>query len=66
MAIKGRRSTPEERVRAVQLLKEGNDTAMVARMFQVSRAMLFRWQQKYDEGGPAALETKKTRGLPHV
>jgi transposase-like protein len=62
MAIKGRRSTPEERVRAVQLLKEGNDAAMVARMFQVSRAMLFRWQQKYNDGGPAALETKKTRG----
>ena len=62
MAIKGRRSTPEERVRAVQLLKEGNDAAMVGRMFQVSRAMLFRWQQKYNDGGPAALETKKTPG----
>jgi transposase len=24
--------------------------------------MLFRWQQKYDEGGPVALETKKTPG----
>jgi transposase len=24
--------------------------------------MLFRWQQKYDAGGPAALETKKTPG----
>jgi len=31
----------------VQLLKEGNDAAMVARMFQVSRAMLFRC--KYSE-----------------
>ena len=31
-------------------------------MFNVSRAMLFRWQQKYDEGGPAALGTKKTPG----
>ena len=35
---------------------------MVARMFNVSRAMLFRWQQKYDQGGPVALETKKTPG----
>ena len=31
-------------------------------MFGVSRAIVFRWQQKYDEGGPAALETKKTPG----
>src|SRR6266700_3805208 len=62
MAIKGRRSTPEERLRAVQLLKEGNEAALVARMFGVSRAIVFRWQQKYDEGGPAALETKKTPG----
>jgi transposase len=62
MAIKGRRSTPEERLRAVQLLKTGNNADIVAEMFQVSRAMLFRWQQKYDQGGPVALGTKKTRG----
>jgi transposase len=62
MAIKGRRSTPEERLRAVQLLKEGNEAALVARMFGVSRAIVFRWQQKYDAGGPVALETKKTPG----
>lgn len=62
MAIKGRRSTPEERLRAVQLLKEGNESELVARMFGVSRAIVFRWQQKYDAGGPAALETKKTPG----
>ena len=62
MALKGRRSTPEERLQAVQLLKEGNEAAVVARMFNVSRAMLFRWQQKYDQGGPVALETKKTPG----
>src|ERR1700678_2770060 len=62
MAIKGRRSTPEERLRAVQLLKEGNEADLVARMFGVSRAIVFRWQQKYDAGGPVALETKKTRG----
>lgn len=62
MAIKGRRSTPEERLRAVQLLKEGNSAETVARMYEVSRAILFRWQQKYDQGGPAALGTKKTPG----
>ena len=62
MALKGRRSTPEERLHAVRLLKEGNEAAVVARMFNVSRAMLFRWQQRYDQGGPIALETKKTPG----
>jgi len=62
VALKGRRSTLEERLRAVQLLKEGNEAAVVARIFSVSRAMLFRWQQKYDQGGPVALETKKTPG----
>ena len=46
----------------MQLLKEGNEAATVARMFDVSRAILFRWQQKYDKGGPVALETKKTPG----
>ena len=46
----------------MRLLKEGNNAATVARMFGVSRAMLFRWQQKYDADGPAALETKKTPG----
>ncbi|MGH3298796.1 MAG: IS630 family transposase [Trebonia sp.] len=62
MAIKGRRSTPEERLRVVQLLKAGNEAELVARMFGVSRAIVFRWQQKYDADGPVALETKKTRG----
>jgi transposase len=62
MAIKGRRSTPEERLRAVQLLKEGNEAELVTRMLGVSRAIVFRWQQKYDVGGPLALETKKTKG----
>jgi len=46
----------------VQLLKEGNSAETVARMYDVSRAMLFRWQQKYDQDGPAALGTKKTPG----
>jgi hypothetical protein len=41
MALKGRRSTPEERLRAVHLLKEGNEAALVAKMFDISRAMLF-------------------------
>ena len=46
----------------MQLLKEGNEAATAARMFNVSRAILFRWQQKYDQGGPVALEAKRTPG----
>jgi hypothetical protein len=30
-------------------------------MFGVSRAIIFRWQQKYDEGGPAALNATEFR-----
>ncbi len=56
MVVKGRRSRPEERLRAVQLLKEGNGSSLAAEMFGVSRAILFRWQQKYDAGGPGALD----------
>jgi transposase len=62
MALKGRRSTPEEKLRAVRLLKAGNNAATIAEMFGVSRAILFRWQQKYDEGGSSALEIKKAPG----
>jgi transposase-like protein len=64
MAIKGRRSTPEERLRAVQLLKEGNEAELVARMFGVSRAIAFRWQQKYDAGGRRRWRRKRLAGLP--
>jgi transposase len=62
MAIKGKRSTSDERLRAVHLLKDGSEAELVTRMFGVSRIPVFRWQQKYDAGGPAGLETKKTPG----
>src|SRR5487761_1351950 len=62
MAIKGRRSTPEERLRAVQLLREGEDADTIAKYFQTSRAMVYRWKQKYDRHGPSALETRKAKG----
>lgn len=64
MALKGRLSTSEERLRAVRLLKEGNRADLVAGMFDVSRAALFKWQQKYDMDGPVALKAKKTPGPP--
>jgi transposase len=62
MAIKGRRSTPEERARAVQLVKSGEHPDRVAEYFQTSRAMVYRWVQKYDSHGASALETKKAKG----
>src|SRR5487761_480429 len=52
MAIKGRRSTPEERLRAVQLLREGEDADTIAKYFQTSRAIVYRWKHKYDRHGP--------------
>jgi transposase len=62
MAIKGRRSTPEERIHAVQMVKSGEHPDQVAKYFQISRAMVYRWVQHYDRHGPTALETKKSKG----
>lgn len=64
MALKGRHSTSQERLRAVRLLKDGNSADLVAKMFDVSRAALFKWQQKYDLDGPVGLQAKKTPGPP--
>lgn len=62
MAIKGRRSTPEEKLAAVRMLKSGADADEVARIFRVSRAIVYRWQQLYDKRGSSALEIKKAPG----
>ena len=62
MAIKRRRSTPEEKLAAVRTLKSGTDPDEVAKIFQVSRAIVYRWQQNFDKHGPSALEIKKAPG----
>lgn len=64
MAIKGRRATREERIRAVRLLANGNSPELVAEFLGVSRSSVFEWQRKYREGGPAALSTKLAPGRP--
>jgi len=66
MAKKGRRSTNEERIRAVELMEFGKSPEMVADVLGVSRSSVFEWQRKYREGGLAALSTKFASGRPTV
>lgn len=62
MARKGRRSTHEERIRAVQLLESGWRAEDVAEALGVSRGSVFAWQKTYREHGLAALSTKIASG----
>src|SRR5262245_816708 len=66
MARKGRRSTNEERLQAVQLMESGKSADEVAKTLEVGRSSVFEWQQKYREGGLAALSTKFASGRPTV
>lgn len=62
MAKKARRSTPEEKLAAVRMLQSGSGADQVAEAFEVSRAIVYRWLQKYKNDGDAALEIKKAPG----
>ena len=62
MAKKGRRSTPEEKLAAVRMLQSGTSPDDVARIFDVSRAIAYRWNQLYEKHGASALEIKKAPG----
>ena len=62
MAKKARRSTLEEKLAAVRMLQLGSDANQVAEAFEVSRAIVYRWLQKYKNDGEAALEVKKAPG----
>lgn len=64
MAIKGRRATNEERLRAVQLMEQRKSVDQIVDILGVSRASVYEWQRKYREGGLAALSTKFTSGRP--
>jgi transposase len=59
MARKGRRSTPEEKIVAVRMMQSGTSPDDVARIFEVSRAIAYRWNQLYEKHGASALEIKK-------
>jgi transposase len=62
MARKGRRSTNEERVNAIRLLRRGYTRAEVAEILDVAESSVYEWQSKYREGGLTALSTKIAPG----
>ena len=62
MAKKGRRSTSEEKLAAVRMMQSGTSPDDVARIFDVSRAIAYRWNQLYEKNGASALEIKKAPG----
>jgi transposase len=45
MAKKARRSTLEEKLAAVRMMQSGDNADKVAEIFQVSRAIVYRWLQ---------------------
>jgi transposase len=64
MAKKARRSTPEEKLAAVRMLQSGENVNKVAEVFEVSRAIAYRWLQKYNEDGDAGLKIREASGRP--
>lgn len=62
MARKGRRSSHEERIQAIQLIAQGYTKREVANILQVTEASVYGWQKSYQEGGLAALSTKIASG----
>jgi transposase len=62
MARKGRRSSHEERIQAIQLIAQGYTKREVANILQVTEASVYSWQKAYQEGGLAALSTKIASG----
>ena len=62
MARKGRRSSRDERIDAIRLLKQGYTKAQVARILNVTESSVYGWQKAYREGGLAALSTKIASG----
>jgi transposase len=64
MAKKGRRSTNEERIRAVQLIESGRSYVDVAELLDVGESTVLEWMRNYRAGGLAALSTKIASGRP--
>jgi transposase len=62
MARKGRRSSHEERIQAIQLIAQGYTKREVANVLQVTEASVYGWQKAYQEGGLAALSTRIASG----
>jgi transposase len=62
MARKGRRSSHEERIYAIQLLAQGRTRPEVANILGVAESSIYVWQKDYRTGGLAALSTKIASG----
>ena len=62
MAHKGRRSSHDERIQAIQLLAQGYTKPEVAKILQVAESSVYVWQKDYRKGGLAALSTKIASG----
>ena len=57
MARKGRRSSHEKRIHAIQLLEQGKTKPEVARILGVAESSIYVWQNEYRRGGLAAILT---------
>ena len=62
MARKGRRSSNDERLNAIRLLRQGYTKPEVANILDVAESSVYEWQKKFREGGLAALSTKIASG----
>jgi transposase len=62
MARKGRRSSHEERIHAIELIAQGYTKREVADILEVTEASVYGWQKLYQGGGLAALSTKIASG----
>lgn len=62
MARKGRRSSNDERLNAIQLLQRGYTKSEVANILDVTESSVYEWQKKFREGGLSALSTKIASG----
>lgn len=57
--------SPDERRQAVEMyLKSGNSIYDFSRVWGVSESALGHWVERYQQGGPQALETRKSGGRP--
>jgi transposase InsO family protein len=57
--------SPDERRQAVEMyLKSGNSIYDFSRVWGVSESALGHWVDRYREGGPQALETRRSGGRP--
>jgi len=62
VAHKRRRSSHEERIRAIQLLAQGYSKPEIAKILDVAESSVYAWQKAYRDGGLAALSTKIASG----